>query len=262
MTWTSKLAPAQPYRVSNGLLIRLDGEVDGTDAADNSGNGFDMAMDQGIMISENAPSGGRSFRSWGASLNAASLTINNAALNNIAAKTFAFWLLRRGAGEAGAGYTFSKASYDFFSLVNGSGNIHFYERWTGGGLADWRTNAGLLNNRWSHIVIRHDGIAGSVPEIAIDGVESTITTNTPSSGTKVDDAGVFTLLDAPGGTREFDGNIAEFQWFNRYVSDEERSGLYLRSALRSKRLAHDLEFAITGALTAGFVGPYEIASGT
>jgi hypothetical protein len=262
-THRSKLSPPGLFQVKDQLL-RLDGTVSGGKVLDFSGNGLNMTPAPEVMMEEVVPSGGRGMKAWGAAASGANVSITDARLDNFGnpAKTIAFWLRRDGNGEANAGRIFEKAASKLLLSISFNGNLTLLEGWSGGN-ATW-TSAGVLDTGvWIHMVIRMDGLEGSVPSIFVNGVAISVSTVVASSGSKSDDTGEFTLLNNPNNIREWDGAIDDFQIVERYLTDAEAQGLYFRSALRCERIAHRTEHPISGGnVTSGFIGPWEWVAGT
>ena len=213
------------------------------------------------MLLENTPSGGKGFTGGGGALGYdTNLSITDTNLDNISPSTFAFWVRPDSLGSGG-GRVYAKATTKRAIYIGGAFTPVVIEAWSGG-VATW-TFPVLPQNLWSHISVRLGNVAGSVPVMFVNGSLVTTTVAVASSGTLSDDVGPAYLLDRSALAREIDGVVDDFQWFDRYLTDDECSSLYLRSALRCQRLAHDTEFPETlTTQTVGFIGPWEIVDGT
>jgi hypothetical protein len=256
-----QLTMARPLQVANPLLY-LDGYVTGGKAIDASGNSFHLDKQNGVEMEPGVPVGDAGFEAHGGARNGAYLDITDTGLDNHVAKTFMFWVRFDGWGEANAGRLFEKGVLKLLIYANGAGTLIFQEAWSGGN-AVWNSWTNLVLGKWYHIAIRHDGLVGSVPVLTINGVSNPFTVGSASSGTRDNDAGVFTMLDQRNYLRELDGVIADFQWYARYLTDVEVETDHLRGALRVLDRGYSHVYADSlGAKTAGNVGPFSIISGT
>jgi hypothetical protein len=255
-----QLTSACPLQIVNPL-VHLEGEVIAGEAIDKSSNGYHVSKQHAVEMESDCPVG-TGFEAHGAARGDAYMDITDTGLDDHAAKTFAFWLRRNGSQELGAGRVFEKDISNITCYLDNSGNLVFVEAWSGGS-AGWYVSGVIPAGQWVHVVIRHDGVAGTVPKIAINGTDTTVNTSTASSGTRISDVGPFYLFDRSLFNREMDGVIADFQWYSRYLTDAETESLYLRAALRSldRGYSHIYPDSLVNK-TAGEVGPYSILSGT
>jgi concanavalin A-like lectin/glucanase superfamily protein len=251
---------ARMYQVVD-QLVRLDGSRHEGQVFDHSGNGIHFDHTVGVGWEKDTPSGGTAVVATGAKRDAAKLTANDAQLDNTSSRTFAFWIRRDGDGEI-AGRIFDKASTSIeLYITNGSLGLTLREQWTGGA-ARWIATPAVLDSVWTHCVIRMDGIEGTVPSLLINGNDFPFIESIASSGTKLNDAGQFTLLDRVVDDREFSGALDDFQMWDRYLTDEEALSTYLRAALRvvDRGYEHIYPDSLV-SLSVGNVGPWSISNG-
>lgn len=250
------LSSPRIHQVANPL-VRLSGEVRNGQAIDTSDNAIHFDKTPGVEMHE-VTSSGRGFNAHGGAAGRAEayLTATDTRLDNVSAKTIAFTYRRDSGGELNAGRILSKALEVLVVRTNASGDLILSELWSGGNSL-WSISSVFVANLEVHVVIRHDGVEGSVPEIDIDGEAASVITNTPSSGSKSDDTGALNLLDRPALGREADGVLSDFQFFERYLTDAETKDLYLRTALRVLDRGFSHRYPEVPIASTSLVGPWQ-----
>lgn len=245
-----------------GQILKIRGKVESNQVVDEAQN-LRLARSGEAVVhgSEYDSPVGRYVKGSGRRYGDAYLGITDTSLNNISPITISGWVRPSGAQET-LGTVYAKnADFLHLQFSDADGRVYFSEKWDDGGVftAYWRTGASFIQeNIWSHLVIRHDGVAGNNPEISLNG--SSFVDLTPvvaSSGVKASDAGLLSILDNTT-NRAFSGDIADLEVFNEYISQEKAKKLYLEGALRTHRVFYELPVSLNVKLPVDRVGPFTL----
>ena len=121
----------------------------------------------------------------------------------------------------------------------------------------------LLNNRWYHLTVTYNGVAGvSGREIYLDGVKQP-TTHTGNSAVLAVDNNTLNLggFSGTSTTYMFSGSIANFRLFNRALTSDEIYQLYAyqKGVFRAWGLVHDPKGGAFGDWNIGASGGFGCA---
>jgi len=138
--------------------------------------------------------------------------------------TYSIWTNRNGAGGGNAGRIFATGvgAVAAVSFLNNLAAVQyrFTHSWNGTA-AQWSVPAPSLSV-WTHALIEYDlGSTSNVPLIWLNGVVQTVTTQAAPTGTVDIPAEQFNIGNTSSGIRVWDGLIAEFAVWSRFLSTSE-----------------------------------------
>jgi hypothetical protein len=164
-----------------------------------------------------------------------------AMLDNVAQMTIAAFVRIDTYGEGNAGRVADKdggdggPGYGFQVLNTGETNrqntIGLFLRWVNAGNRFFWTPGSnkISTGAWYHVAVSYDrGSISNDPVFYVDGVrQTTIEEITGTGASGLNDAGssLFIGRTSAGVERDFDGQVADFRFFTRLLSDEEVAAL-------------------------------------
>lgn len=244
-------------------IINIQGKVQSNKVVDESqGLLFDRSGLQVVHGGENDSPSGRYIKSSGGNVGEARIEITDSSLDDLVPISLSFWIRPNGTQET-QGTIYSKGASLLHLYYNESDKrIYLSESWSGG-TALWYFPTSLIDALWVHIVIRHSGLVGEIPTISINGTTPVdMTVSSASSGTKNSDVGVCSLLDLSTGTREFNGDIADFRVYNEIITYNQILDLYHIGALTFYIPNYNLPVSLATQVFIDKIGPYQLFSGS
>jgi len=143
-------------------------------------------------------------------------------------RTYAVWAWRDGNGEGNLGRIFDKrisggTEVELFYFR--SGNYQYERLWTS--LGTWTVTAPAVG-AWNHLILTYDsGSTANDPVVYLNGSSVTVTETVAPSGTLQTNTSGYHIGNRGAADRTWDGRICEFVVYDRILTAQEASILYL-----------------------------------
>src|SRR3989344_4573527 len=202
-------------------------DMAGVTAYDRSGNANNGTLTNGPTRAIGKIGQGLSFDGVDDYVNAGSAT----SLDNLETVTYSAWIYPKGYGSGSQGHIFNKGAANWNSsfYFNSGSTLRFFWEYSVASVNSITSNTIALNV-WAHVAVTYDVNGDRKAHIYINGVETSYSTQTASSGTRVDNAGESQIIGADDAdatySRFFNGLIDDVRVYNRALSGDEIKRLY------------------------------------